>query len=78
MTDFTRTKISKLRDAAFAGDWEKAINIAAKFPVLGAHKAAIMQAHEAYTRPEFQKQLGKDPEQLKAAGIRALKEKYRV
>ena len=72
------TKLSKLKEAAACGDWRLAVSIAAKFPVLGKHKAAIMSAQEAYARPDFQRQVGKDPEQLKAAGIAALKEKYHV
>ncbi len=78
MSNVLISKLTKLRTAAYAGDWEKAISIASKFPVLGKHKAAIMSAHEAYQRPDFQRQVGKNPEQLKAAGIAALKEKYHV
>jgi hypothetical protein len=72
------TKLSKLTAAAKSGDWETAICIASKFGELGAEKTAIMQAREAYTRPDFQKQIGKDPEQLKAAGIAALRGRYNV
>lgn len=71
-------KIDKLKNAARAGDWISAISIASKFGELGKHKAAIMQAREAYCRPSFQKQIGKDPQNLIAAGIAALKERYNV
>lgn len=72
------TKLSKLQAAAAADDWRGAMAIAAKFPVLGSHKAAIMGAWEAYTRPDFQRQLGRCPSKLIEAGIAALKEKYHV
>ena len=69
-------KIDILRRAMSAGAWQSAISIAAKFPSLGAEKDAIMKAHEAFVRPEFQRQLGRDVEALKQAGIEALKGKY--
>ncbi len=71
-------KIDSLRRAMAAGDWAGAIALAAKFPRLGDQKTAIMRAHEAYARPDFQRQLGRDPEALKADGIAALKGKYGV
>jgi len=71
-------KIDAVRRAMAAGAWETAIALAAKFPRLGDEQTAIMQAREAYTRPDFQRQLGRDPEQLKADGIAALKGKYGV
>jgi hypothetical protein len=71
-------KIDILRRAMRAEAWQSAISIAAKFPSLGAEKDAIMRAHEAYTRPDFQRQLGRDVEALKAAGIAALRGKYGV
>lgn len=72
------TRLSKLRAAAAAGDWRGANAIAASFAQLGPHKAAIMRAREAYTRPEFQRQLGRDPAALIEAGIAALRERYDV
>jgi hypothetical protein len=72
------TKLSQLKAAAANGDWVRAIAIASKFHELGPHKAAIMQAREAHCRPAFQKQIGKDPQTLIAAGIAALKERYCV
>lgn len=57
-------------------NWREAIRLAAKFPRLGPQARAIMQAHEAYTRPDFQRQLGRDPQQLIEAGKAALQERY--
>ena len=67
-----------LQDAADAGDWTKALAIASKFQELGDHRAAITRAHECITRPDFYKQLGRDPEACIAAGIEALKERYEL
>lgn len=71
-----RTKLSQVREAMAAGDWQKAISIAAKFPDLGEHKAEITRAHGAYTNPGFYAQIGKDVEALKEAGKQALKLRY--
>lgn len=73
-----RTKISVLKERVRENNWEKAILIAAKFPVLGEHKKAITGAREAYLRPDFQKQLGRDPETMKQEGIKALISRYKL
>lgn len=71
-------KIDLLRAAMAAAEWEKALSIAAKFPRLGQHEFAIRCGNEAAQRPEFQRQLGKDPQAIVNAGIAALKERYNV
>jgi len=71
-----QTKLSKLKDAATRGDWATALRIAAKFPQLGEHAAAIKRAHEAGHSPAFYRQLGRDPDALVAAGIAALRDRY--
>jgi len=70
------TKLSLLKKAASQQDWICVLRIASKFPLLGEHKTAIMRAWEATTRPDFQRQLGRDPQTLIDAGIAALKERY--
>lgn len=69
-------KLDFVLNAMRGGDWEKAIGLAAKFPNLGCEKQAIMQANEAIKRPEFQRQLGRCPEQLIALGQMALVRRY--
>ncbi|KVU85095.1 hypothetical protein WK75_27530 [Burkholderia ubonensis] len=71
-----KTKISIVREHMAAGRWQEAIRVAARFPQLGAERAAILDAHGAYTNPRFFAQLGKDVESLKQAGQRALVLKY--
>lgn len=79
MTDERRApprKIDAIRAAMRAGEWEKAIGLAAKLPRLGRHKGAILGAREAVMRPEFQRQIGKNVAQLIAAGIDALRARF--
>lgn len=70
------TKLAVLKRHLAAGEVREAIRIAARFPDLGAERAAILDAHGAFTNPSFTKQLGKDPEALIAAGRAALERKY--
>jgi hypothetical protein len=69
-------KIDILRDYMWQGDWRAALSLAAKFPRLGEHKCAITQGDAALKNPGFYRQIGKDPEQLKQAGVAALKARY--
>src|SRR5438046_1449488 len=62
-----RAKISQLKAAMRARNWELALRIAARFPRLGEHKAAIVRAHEAYSHGRFYEQLGQDPRRAAAA-----------
>ncbi len=72
------TKLSKVKSSAEAGDWRGAILLAAKFQDLGEHRNAILSAREAINRPEFQRQLKRDPDTLVAAGVQALKARYKL
>ena len=69
-------KIETLRAYMAAGDWRAALRLAAAFPRLGEHKARIERGWEAAARPDFQRQLGRNPEVLMADGIAALRERY--
>ena len=69
-------KSEKIRALVAAGEWSKALSMAAKFPRLGAQADAIRRGHEASARPDFQRQIGRDPDAQVAAGIAALKERY--
>jgi hypothetical protein len=63
----------EIRAAVAAGDWEEAIRLASKIGKLGEAKAEILRAREAYERPDFLRQLRKDPEAAKEAGKEALR-----
>lgn len=70
------TKLSQLRALMDAGEWDKAIAFAARFPSLGEHRDAILDAKDAIAHPSFMAQLGKNPDALRAAGIAALRARY--
>ncbi len=71
-----QTKLAQLRAHMAAGDWRAACLLAAKFQELGAARNAVLSAREAYLRPAFQQQIGRDPAALIAAGRAALCERY--
>lgn len=66
------TKLDTLKTAAAAGDWQTAFSIAARFPRLGAHRNAILDAHMAFTNPRFLAQVRRDPAACIEAGKLAL------
>jgi hypothetical protein len=70
------TKLSIIKRHLAAGEAREALRIAARFPDLGAERAAILDAHSAFTNPGFLRQIGKDPEALIAAGVAALARRY--
>jgi hypothetical protein len=72
------TKLDTLKTAAAAGDWQKAIAIAARFPRLGAHRNAILDAHMAFTNPRFLAQVRRDPAACIEAGKLALIAAYGI
>jgi len=72
-----QTKLSQVQAHMRAGDYRAAILMAAKFADLGAEKAAILSAREAYLRPDFQRQLRRNPDSLIAAGRAAMDRRYR-
>ena len=72
------TKLQTLKNAAAAGDWQKAFSIAARFPRLGAYRNTILDAHSAYTNPRFMAQIGRDAGACIEAGKLALIAAYRL
>lgn len=70
------TKLSQLRALMAAGQWREAVLFAAKFPQLGEARNAVLSAREAYLRPAFQQELGRDCAALIAAGRAALEAQY--
>lgn len=69
-------KIDQLAALMRAGEWNKALKFAAKFPRLGQHRDAILTASSALLAPRFYEGMGRDPQALVAAGVAALKERY--
>lgn len=73
--DKTASSLNALQAFMGNGQWEAAILLAAKWPVLGDEAAAIHRGREAILRAAFQRQLKRDPAQMieeaKAALIRS-------
>lgn len=67
-----RTKLSYVRELMDEERWQEAVRLAARFPSLGQQRAAILDAHTAYTNPRFVVQLGRDVDQTKERGRLAL------
>jgi hypothetical protein len=76
MHKMPETKLSKLLKLMAAADWPAALRLAASFPDLGGHKAAIKRGHEAHWHPAWARQLGRNPAEDIAAGVAALRELY--
>jgi hypothetical protein len=70
------TKTSQLIAMMRAGDWAGALSLANTFRMLGAHRETIRLAHECRVRPQFYRQLGRDPDTAVQAGIQALQQLY--
>lgn len=66
----------EIRALLESGRLREAVLRAAKFQDLGEQRERILSAREAYQRPDFQKQIGKDPLALINDGIAALRERY--
>lgn len=71
-----KTKLAGLKALMMAGDHGPALKLAASFPRLGDHKAAIQQGWAAWSAPSFYRELGKDPDTLVRAGLTAILERY--
>lgn len=69
-------KVAKIRALVANENWCSAFALAASFPRLGAEADAIRGGHEAMCRPDFQRQIGRDPAAQVAAGVAALKRRY--
>lgn len=71
-------KLDNIRSLWAAGDLKAALLIAAKFQDLGDQRGAILSAREAFLRPDFQRELGRDTDALIRAGLAALQERYEL
>lgn len=69
-------KLVRLRRHIANEDWHAAFKLAMSLPRLGDDKSAIERAWQAMTRPEFVRQLGKDPDALLEAGKAAMRKRF--
>ena len=70
------TKISQIRAAMQAGDWDLAFRLAARLPQLGRQRGAILTARGALVNPQFYREMGRDLDQLVALGRAAMVERF--
>jgi len=69
-------KIELLRAHLAAGRWRDALRLANSFARLGAHRTRITRGWEALQRPDFYRQIGRDPDALVEDAFAALRERY--
>jgi len=70
------TALDRLKALWAAGEYRKALKMAASWPRLGAHDKAIRDGWSAATNPDFYRQIKRDPAALVAAGLAAIAERY--
>lgn len=68
-------KLAKVRAAIANNDWDTAIKLGARVTLFGKYAEAIQRGKDAITKPEFYRQLGRDPDKLRQEAIAALKER---
>lgn len=72
------TQLSKLKKFMADGDFRSALKLAAGWARLGEHRDAIQRGGEAAARPEFYRQIGKNPDELVQLGIQAIRDRYNL
>lgn len=71
------TKTARVLAHLQAGEWAKALSLAATFRMLPLEiRQAIRRAHAANTNPRLYRGMKHDPDQLVAAGKAALLQQY--
>lgn len=73
-----KTKLKQMQELWEAGDYRGALKMAAGWPQLGEHKAAIQSGWAATWNPAFYRQLGRDPVALYEAGLAAMAQRYNL
>ena len=72
------TALQKLKDLWVAGEFRRALKLAASWPRLGNHKTPIERGWAAISNPSFYRQLGKNPYALYHTGLRAVADRYNL
>jgi len=70
------SKQTRILAALANNDAREALRLAASFPHLGEQKEAITRGWAALQRPDFYREIGKDPEALVALGVAAVRARY--
>jgi hypothetical protein len=72
------SKCSNIREAWASGDRIGALRIAARFFDRSADTQIFKRGMDAFNNPEFYRQLRQDPDQITAAALRLLAEKFNL
>jgi hypothetical protein len=72
------SKCSKIREAWASGDRIAALRIAARFFDRSEDTQIFKRGMNAFNNPEFYRQLRQDPDQITAAALRLLAEKFNL
>ena len=70
------TALQRLTVLWAAGEYRKALKLAASWPRLGKHKVAIQRGWLAASHPGFCRQMDRDPKALYTEGLNAVAERY--
>jgi hypothetical protein len=70
------TALQELEDLWAAGEYRKALKLAASWPRLGEHKDAIRGGWDATVNGRVHREMGKDPDTMYAAGLAAVAARY--
>lgn len=71
------SKRDELKQLLDAGKHRAALKLAASAPrLLQTHKDAILAGYAAATNPAFYRELGRNPDDLVAAGVAAIQARY--
>jgi hypothetical protein len=71
-----QTAIQSMRTLWAAGEYRRALKLAATWPRLGTHKDAIQRGWAAASNADMYRQMGKDPAALYEAGLAAVAARY--
>ena len=72
------TALDELRKLWAAGEYRKALKLAASWPRLGKYKYPITRGWEATSNPRFYRQMKKDPDRMYREGLDAVAERYEL
>lgn len=70
------TQLEKLRNFMRAGDYYRALRLAAGWGRLGEARDAIQRGWAAMGNPDFYLEIGQDPDELIRRGIATINDRY--
>ena len=73
-----QTKLSQVKQYMADGNYHTALRLAASFPRLGDHREPITRGWAALTNPGFYREIECDPDELVAAGLDAIRERWNI